>query len=80
MDSHSSQLFRQLGISHAPALQLPFQEVFRLFLYNGGYVRPANLKENRVDRRLSNGELAGRLAGLAMAHPVSRNWKGYWQR
>ena len=129
-------------------------------MYNGGYIRPANLKENRIDRRLSehqtgkrrvvvafrqrkgrtlpfvvhseaystlesctnqvesyfsrlrrmirgqhhfvsarylaqyanhaawledhrrlsNGELAGRLAGLAMAHPVSRNWKGYWQR
>jgi transposase-like protein len=31
-------------------------------------------------RRLSNGELAARLSGLAMAHPVSRNWKGYWQR
>ncbi len=31
-------------------------------------------------RRLSNGELAGRLAGLAMKHPVSRDWKGYWQR
>lgn len=31
-------------------------------------------------RRLSNGELAGRLAALSMQHPVSRNWKGYWQR
>ncbi len=31
-------------------------------------------------RRLSNGALANRVAGLAMAHPVSRNWAGYWQR
>ena len=31
-------------------------------------------------RRESNGTLANRLAGLAMDHPVSRNWKGYWQR
>ncbi len=31
-------------------------------------------------RRESNGDLAGRALGLAMAHPVSRNWKGYWQR
>jgi len=32
------------------------------------------------NRRLSNGVLAHRVVGLAMAHPVSRNWKGYWQR
>lgn len=31
-------------------------------------------------RRLDNGALAKRAIGLAMAHPVSRNWKGYWQR
>ena len=31
-------------------------------------------------RRLSNGALANRVAGLALAHPVSRNWAGYWQR
>lgn len=31
-------------------------------------------------RRESNGTLAHRAIGLAMAHPVSRNWKGYWQR
>ncbi len=30
--------------------------------------------------RLDNGALAHRVVGLAMAHPVSRNWKGYWQR
>jgi len=31
-------------------------------------------------RRLSNGVLAHRVVGLAMAHPVSRIWCGYWQR
>ena len=31
-------------------------------------------------RRMSNGELVHTALGLAMAHPVSRNWKGYWQR
>jgi transposase-like protein len=31
-------------------------------------------------RRLSNGALAYRVLGLALRHPVSRNWKGYWQR
>jgi transposase-like protein len=31
-------------------------------------------------RRLSNGVLAHRVVGLAMAHPVSRNWCGYWNR
>jgi transposase-like protein len=31
-------------------------------------------------RRLDNGTLTKRVLSLAMAHPVSRNWKGYWQR
>jgi hypothetical protein len=31
-------------------------------------------------RRLDNGALAHRVVGLAMAHGVSRNWCGYWQR
>src|SRR6185503_812732 len=31
-------------------------------------------------RRLDNGTLAHRALRLALAHPVSRNWKGYWQR
>jgi hypothetical protein len=29
-------------------------------------------------RRLDNGALAFRALGLALKHPVSRNWKGYW--
>jgi len=31
-------------------------------------------------RRDSNGQLAARTLTLAMAHPVSRQWKGYWNR
>lgn len=31
-------------------------------------------------RRDDNGKLCYRALGLAMAHPVSRVWKGYWQR
>lgn len=31
-------------------------------------------------RRESNGGLFRRLLGLSMAAPVSRQWKGYWQR
>lgn len=31
-------------------------------------------------RRTDNGSLARQVATLAMAHPVSRHWKGYWQR
>jgi transposase-like protein len=31
-------------------------------------------------RTLDNGALAHRAIGLAMAHPISRSWKGYWQR
>ncbi len=32
------------------------------------------------NRRVSNGEQFLMVAGAAMAHPVSRQWKGYWQR
>jgi len=31
-------------------------------------------------RRVSNGEQFGMIVGAAMAAPVSRQWKGYWQR
>ena len=31
-------------------------------------------------RRLHNGGLSYRALNLALTHPVSRNWKGYWQR
>lgn len=31
-------------------------------------------------RRMDNGALTHRALGLALAHPISRDWKGYWQR
>ena len=31
-------------------------------------------------RRVSNGEQFLMATGAALAHPVSRQWKGYWQR
>ena len=31
-------------------------------------------------RRMSNGDLVHHALGLAIRHPVSRNWKGYWNR
>jgi hypothetical protein len=32
------------------------------------------------NRRVSNGAQHGAVTGAALAHPVSRVWKGYWQR
>jgi transposase-like protein len=31
-------------------------------------------------RRISNGEQYLKITGAALAHPVSREWKGYWQK
>lgn len=31
-------------------------------------------------RHEDNGAITKRIVGLSMAHPVSRNWKGYWQK
>jgi hypothetical protein len=46
--------------------------------YLAQYANEAAWKEDH--RRLSNGALANRTLGLALHHPVSRNWAGYWQR
>jgi predicted RNA-binding protein YlxR (DUF448 family) len=35
------------------------------------------LEDHRME---SNGAVTHKAIALAMAHPVSRNWKGYWQR
>lgn len=42
------------------------------------YACEAAWKEDH--RRLDNGTLASRALRLAMAHPKSKNWCGYWQR
>lgn len=44
----------------------------------GAYAVHAAWLEDHRDQ--SNGALADRLIGKALAAPVSRNWKGYWQR
>lgn len=46
--------------------------------YLGAYATHAAWLEDH--RYRSNGALADRLIGKALAAPVSRNWKGYWQR
>jgi transposase-like protein len=46
--------------------------------YLGSYASEASWRED--NRRVSNGGQAGMVAGAAMASPVSRQWKGYWQR
>jgi len=46
--------------------------------YLGAYAAHAAWLEDH--REESNGRLADRLIGGALAAPVSREWKGYWQR
>ena len=44
----------------------------------GAYAVHAAWLEDHRDQ--SNGALADRLIARALAVPVSRSWKGYWQR
>jgi transposase-like protein len=46
--------------------------------YLSSYANEMAWREN--NRRVSNGEQYLDVAALALAHPVSRQWKGYWQR
>ena len=46
--------------------------------YLGAYAREMAWREDT--RRKHNGALHTLAAGAALAHPVSRVWKGYWQR
>lgn len=46
--------------------------------YLGAYAREMAWREDT--RRMPNGTLYGLIAAAALAHPVSRAWKGYWQR
>jgi hypothetical protein len=46
--------------------------------YLSQYANEAAWKEDH--RRLSNGVAFNRTLGLALHHPVSRIWAGYWQR
>lgn len=68
VESYFSRLRRMIGGQH--------HHVSARYLHQ--YARHAAWLEDH--RRESNGELAMRSIGLAMAHPVSRDWCGYWQR
>jgi len=46
--------------------------------YLGAYARECSWRED--NRRIDNGTQAMMVADAAMDAPVSRNWKGYWQR
>lgn len=46
--------------------------------YLAAYANEMAWREDR--RRTSNGELYEMTASAALRHPVSRQWKGYWQR
>ena len=46
--------------------------------YLQAYAREIAWREDH--RRVSNGEQYLVIASAALAHPVSRRWKGYWQR
>jgi hypothetical protein len=48
----------------------------------GGVVLPpaAEMAWREDNRRVSNGEQYLIAVNAALAHPVSRQWKGYWQR
>ena len=46
--------------------------------YLGAYAREMAWREDT--RRRPNGTLHALAAGAALGHPVSRVWKGYWQR
>jgi transposase-like protein len=46
--------------------------------YLSAYAREMAWREN--NRRVSNGEQYLMTASAALTHPVSRQWKGYWQR
>jgi transposase-like protein len=46
--------------------------------YLGSYANEAAWRED--NRRVPNGTLYALAAKAAMSHPISRTWKGYWQR
>jgi hypothetical protein len=46
--------------------------------YLSAYAGEMAWREN--NRRVSNGEQYLMVADAALHHPVSRRWKGYWQR
>jgi transposase-like protein len=68
VESYFSRLRRMVSGQH--------HHVSHKYLYQ--YANHAAWCEDH--RRRSNGGNAAGLLGAALDHPVSRNWKGYWQR
>jgi hypothetical protein len=46
--------------------------------YLAAYAAEMDWRED--NRRISNGEQFSAIVSAAVHHPVSRQWKGYWQR
>jgi hypothetical protein len=46
--------------------------------YLNAYAGEASWRED--NRRVANGAQAGKVGVAAMDAPISRQWKGYWQR
>ncbi len=67
-ESYFSRLRRMVDGQH--------HRVSARYLYE--YAAEAAWKED--NRRLPNGDAFRRTVGLAMGSPVSRTWKGYWER
>ncbi len=67
-ESYFSRLRRMVDGQH--------HHVSARYLYQ--YAAEAAWKED--NRRLPNGHAFARTVSLAMASPVSRTWKGYWER
>lgn len=44
------------------------------------HANAAEMARREDNRRISNGEQFLLATSSALAHPVSRQWKGYWQR
>lgn len=68
VESYFSRLRRMIGGQHHHVSPR----------YLGQYAAHAAWVEDH--RALSNGVMTSKAVGLALAHPVSRQWKGYWQR
>lgn len=81
-----TEAYSALGISTNQA-ESYFSRLRRMVAGQHHYVSPRYLHQYAAHaawmedhRRLDNGALTHRALGAALAHPVSREWKGYWQR
>ena len=84
--NHSIQ-YSDLNGTHTNLAESFFSRLRRMVTGQHHFVSPRYLAAYAAHaawledhRRLDNGALTHRALGLAMAHPVSRQWKGYWQR